>query len=91
MTIGFIGGYVGGIIDDILSMLTNIVLVIPTLAVLIIVAAYLSVGSLHVGGGPDRPHLVALGSARDPGADVLARLARLRQPRAPVRAAARSA
>ena len=46
MTIGFVGGYVGGIIDDILSMLTNIVLVIPTLAVLIIVAAYLSVGSL---------------------------------------------
>jgi peptide/nickel transport system permease protein len=46
MAIGFIGGYVGGIIDDILSMLTNIVLVIPTLAVLIIVAAYLSIGSL---------------------------------------------
>ena len=46
MAIGFVGGYLGGIIDDILSMLTNIVLVIPTLAVLIIVAAYLSVGSL---------------------------------------------
>jgi peptide/nickel transport system permease protein len=46
MAIGFIGGYVGGIIDDVLSMLTNIVLVIPTLAVLIIVAAYLSIGSL---------------------------------------------
>ncbi len=46
MTIGFIGGYFGGVIDDVLSMLTNVVLVIPTLAVLIIVAAYLSVGSL---------------------------------------------
>jgi len=46
MAIGFIGGYRGGIVDDILSMLTNVVLVIPTLAVLIIVAAYLSVGSL---------------------------------------------
>ena len=46
MAIGFVGGYLGGIVDDILSMLTNIVLVIPTLAVLIIVAAYLSVGSL---------------------------------------------
>ena len=46
MTIGFIGGYLGGVIDDVLSMLTNVVLVIPTLAVLIIVAAYLSVGSL---------------------------------------------
>ena len=48
MTIGFIGGYLGGVIDDVLSMLTNIVLVIPTLAVLIIVAAYLTVGSLRV-------------------------------------------
>ena len=46
MAIGFVGGYLGGVIDDILSMLTNIVLVIPTLAVLIIVAAYLKVGSL---------------------------------------------
>jgi peptide/nickel transport system permease protein len=46
MSIGFVGGYLGGVIDDLLSMLTNIVLVIPTLAVLIIVAAYLSVGSL---------------------------------------------
>ena len=46
MGIGFVCGYVGGVIDDILSMLTNIVLVIPTLAVLIIVSAYLTVGSL---------------------------------------------
>jgi peptide/nickel transport system permease protein len=46
MAIGFVGGYRGGIIDEILGVLTNIVLVIPTLAVLIIVAAYLKVGSL---------------------------------------------
>jgi peptide/nickel transport system permease protein len=46
MAIGFIGGYLGGVVDEVLSMLTNIVLVIPTLAVLIIVSAYLSVGSL---------------------------------------------
>ena len=46
MAVGFAGGYLGGIVDDILSMLTNVVLVIPTIAVLIIVAAYLSVGSL---------------------------------------------
>ncbi len=46
MAIGFISGYLGGVIDEVLSMLTNIVLVIPTLAVLIIVSAYLSVGSL---------------------------------------------
>ena len=46
MAIGFVGGYIGGPLDDLLSMLTNVVLVIPTLAVLIIVSAYLSVGSL---------------------------------------------
>ena len=46
MAVGFAGGYLGGVVDDILSMLTNVVLVIPTIAVLIIVAAYLSVGSL---------------------------------------------
>ena len=37
MVVGFAAGYLGGIIDDILSMLTNVVLVIPTIAVLIIV------------------------------------------------------
>jgi peptide/nickel transport system permease protein len=46
MAVGFAGGYLGGIVDDVLSMLTNVVLVIPTIAVLIVVAAYLSVGSL---------------------------------------------
>jgi peptide/nickel transport system permease protein len=46
MAVGFTAGYRGGVVDEILSMITNIVIVIPTLAVLIIVAAYLSVGSL---------------------------------------------
>jgi len=46
MAVGFTAGYRGGVVDDVLSMLTNVVLVIPTLAVLIIVSAYLSVGSL---------------------------------------------
>ena len=46
MTIGFVSGYRGGVVDEILGMLTNVVLVLPTLAVLIVFAAYLSVGSL---------------------------------------------
>ena len=46
MTIGFVSGYRGGIVDDLLSVLTNVVLVVPTLAVLIVFAAYLDVGSL---------------------------------------------
>jgi peptide/nickel transport system permease protein len=46
MTIGFAGGYRGGVVDDLLSVLTNVVLVVPSLAVLIVFAAYLDVGSL---------------------------------------------
>jgi peptide/nickel transport system permease protein len=44
-SIGFTAGYRGGWLDDLLNMLTNVVLVIPTLAILIIVAAYLNVHS----------------------------------------------
>ncbi|RDI90622.1 binding-protein-dependent transport systems inner membrane component [Thermosipho africanus Ob7] len=41
LIVGFFAGYEGGIIDEILMMFTNILLVIPTLALLIIVASYL--------------------------------------------------
>ena len=34
MTIGFVAGYRGGLVDEVLNMLTNVVLVIPTLVVL---------------------------------------------------------
>jgi len=46
MAVGFTAGYRGGAVDEALTMVTNVVLVIPTIAVLIIVAAYLHVGSL---------------------------------------------
>jgi peptide/nickel transport system permease protein len=46
MVIGFVAGYRGGIVDEILNVFTNIVLVIPTLAVLLIIAAYLQVRSV---------------------------------------------
>jgi peptide/nickel transport system permease protein len=45
MLVGFTAGYRGGWVDDLLNMLTNVVLVIPTVAILIIVAAYMSVQS----------------------------------------------
>ena len=48
MAVGFVAGYRGGVVDEVLTMLTNVVLVIPTLAVLIIVATYLSVRGLVV-------------------------------------------
>jgi peptide/nickel transport system permease protein len=43
MTIGFVSGYRGGVVDEILTMITNVVLVLPVLAVLMIIAAYLQV------------------------------------------------
>lgn len=44
--VGFTAGYRGGLVDEALNMLTNIVLVIPTLAVLLIIVAYLEVRGL---------------------------------------------
>jgi peptide/nickel transport system permease protein len=41
--IGFTGGYRGGLVDELLNTLTNIVLVLPVLALLLIIAAYLEV------------------------------------------------
>jgi peptide/nickel transport system permease protein len=46
MTVGFVAGYRGGVVDEILNMLTNIVLVLPALAVLIILHAYVGIKSV---------------------------------------------
>jgi peptide/nickel transport system permease protein len=50
MVVGFLAGYRGGMTDEILNMFTNIVLVIPALAVLLIINAYLGVRSVSVQG-----------------------------------------
>ncbi len=41
--VGFTAGYRGGMVDEGLNTITNIVLVIPTFAILLIIAAYLKV------------------------------------------------
>ena len=41
--VGFTAGYRGGFIDEVLNMITNIILVLPTLALLLIISAYLEV------------------------------------------------
>lgn len=41
LTVGFVAGYRGGILDEFLMMITNIVLVMPTFALFIIIGAYL--------------------------------------------------
>lgn len=48
MVVGFTAGYRGGIVDEILNALTNVVLVLPALAVLLVINAYLGVRSLTV-------------------------------------------
>ncbi|MCK2217523.1 ABC transporter permease [Actinomadura sp. ATCC 31491] len=50
MVVGFVAGYRGGILDEVLNMLTNVILVIPTLAVLLIINAYLGIRSVAVQG-----------------------------------------
>jgi peptide/nickel transport system permease protein len=42
MAIGFTAGYRGGWVDEVLNMITNVFLVIPTLAVLLVISSYLS-------------------------------------------------
>ena len=48
MSVGFVAGYRGGRVDEILNMVTNVVLVIPTLALLIVVTAYLQARGLFL-------------------------------------------
>jgi peptide/nickel transport system permease protein len=43
MAVGFTAGYRGGAVDEVLNMLTNVVLVIPTFALLLVIASYLQV------------------------------------------------
>ncbi|MEV0786726.1 ABC transporter permease [Streptomyces sp. NPDC050423] len=50
MLVGFLAGYRGGVTDEILNMITNVVLVLPALAVLLIINAYLGVRSVPVQG-----------------------------------------
>ncbi|GHO75911.1 hypothetical protein KSD_36820 [Ktedonobacter sp. SOSP1-85] len=50
VVVGLVGGYFGGIIDDILSLVTNIFLVLPALPLAIVLASYF----------PRGPQMVAL-------------------------------
>ena len=89
MTIGFTAGYRGGLVDEVLNMLTNVVLVIPTLAVLHHRRRLPGRAQRHAAGALHRAHLLAVGGAGGPGADVLAGDARLRRPGPAERDAAR--
>jgi peptide/nickel transport system permease protein len=46
IVIGITGGYVGGVVDEALSLLSNVVLVIPTFPLIIVTFAYVRQGNL---------------------------------------------
>ena len=81
MLVGFTAGYRGGMVDEVLNMLTNVVLVIPTFAVLLVIAVVSAGARDHDGGDLHRADVVAVGGARAARADVLAHVARVREPR----------
>jgi len=48
MTIGFIAGYRGGVVDEVLNILTNVILTIPALALLLVLSAYVKVRGIFI-------------------------------------------
>jgi peptide/nickel transport system permease protein len=46
MVLGFIAGWRGGILDEILQLLTNVIVMIPSLVLLVVVGAYLNTRSV---------------------------------------------
>lgn len=48
MLVGLVGGYFGGWVDDVLTLLTNVSLVLPALPLAIVLAAYLPRGPLTI-------------------------------------------
>lgn len=48
VAIGMVAGYFGGRVDDVLSLLTNVVLIIPGLPLLVVLASFLKPGLLTI-------------------------------------------
>src|SRR5207245_11402721 len=48
VVIGLVGGYLGGWVDDVLTLLTNVSLVLPALPLAIVLAAYFPRGPLTI-------------------------------------------
>jgi peptide/nickel transport system permease protein len=46
--VGTTAGYAGGVVDDVLTMLVNVFLIMPGLPLMVIIAAYLPTGSLTI-------------------------------------------
>lgn len=48
MAIGFAAGYRGGAVDEVLNVLTNVILTIPALALLLVLSAYVKVRGIFI-------------------------------------------
>ena len=48
VAVGLVGGYFGGLVDDLLTLLTNVSLVLPALPLAIVLAAYFPRGPLTI-------------------------------------------
>jgi peptide/nickel transport system permease protein len=46
MALGFIAGWRGGVLDDVLQLITNIIVMIPSLVLLVVIGSYLSSRSI---------------------------------------------
>ena len=66
--LGLFAAYVGGIVDDIISLVTNVFFVIPTIPLLIDITAFLHQRGLLDDDARDRVHAVGVRGAHPPGA-----------------------
>lgn len=48
IVVGLVGGYFGGVVDELLSFLTNIFLVLPGIPLMLVIASYVPSGALTV-------------------------------------------
>lgn len=48
MTIGFAAGYRGGLLDEVLNVLTNVILTIPAFALLLVLSSYIKVRGIFI-------------------------------------------
>ena len=75
MALGFTAGWRGGILDEVLQMITNIIVMMPSLVLLVVIGSYLTSRVRPFRGHIHRADHMALGGARGSGPDVLAAVA----------------
>ena len=80
-SIGVTAGYLGGLADEGLSVLSNVFLVVPAIPLIIIISTTLQDSSTVTVVTADRVYLVGVGGTRTAGADAVFAAPRLRRGR----------